>query len=256
MKRCKLFSVLAVCCLVLCTASQARKTKREEAEEDDKKPSKLEQAMKEARDLGKPLYVHVGRDACGYCVAMKEKIYPGMRRDMANFVFVELDLDEKPEARNAYALGGFKGIPAIFIINWQRQTYQAFTGYKDSRVLKPIMMSAYKAHTEAMGGRKASRFEAKWKAALRYETRGKFGTAVEKYRDLAEMKGESLRIRDAADKIREIEDQADEEWEELKEEASKTKINSFIKKYSGLSAAERAKEFLAKSAEESKGKKR
>ena len=56
--------------------------------------SDLETALEKAEALGKPLFIQYGREACGYCQALKSYIKEGTV-NIDNFIYVDLDCDNE-----------------------------------------------------------------------------------------------------------------------------------------------------------------
>ena len=97
----------------------------------------LKQAKTQATASGKPIFVDIGTEWCGYCKKMKKSIFTNSAVASAmNAGFVPLSLDgERGDGRSLVAKLGITGFPTQLILDAKGNVLKKNVGYLDASEL-------------------------------------------------------------------------------------------------------------------------
>lgn len=104
-------------------------------------------ALAQARDFDKPVYLHFTAKWCKWCVKMQDETYtdPRVVRYMSeNFFAVKIDTEQNPALARKYQA---KSLPTLWFLDSQGQGLTAIEGYMGAdkllRVLEYVGTKAY-----------------------------------------------------------------------------------------------------------------
>jgi Ca2+-binding EF-hand superfamily protein/uncharacterized protein YkwD len=100
--------------------------------------SNIDEAVRIATANNKMIYCHIGRAACGNCVAMK-RYYPKL--DWSNFVMVDVNVDTERWFYSRYGIQG-GSLPFIVVARPNNEKLTENNGYADQKTLERLLASA------------------------------------------------------------------------------------------------------------------
>ena len=97
----------------------------------------LNEVQKKAQEAGKPIFVDLGAEWCGYCKKMKKNVFTNDAVSNAmNSGFIPLSLDgEKGDGAALVNKLGINGFPTQLILNSNGEVIKKNTGYLDTKGL-------------------------------------------------------------------------------------------------------------------------
>ena len=100
-------------------------------------PSSAPKVKQKAVEAGKPIFVDIGADWCGYCKKMKKNIFTNDAVSNAmNSGFVPVSLDgEKGDGAELVSKLGINGFPTQLILDSKGNVIKRNTGYLDTKGL-------------------------------------------------------------------------------------------------------------------------
>ncbi|WP_082281269.1 thioredoxin family protein [Leptospira kirschneri] len=102
----------------------------------------VQTAFEKAKSSGKPIFIDVYADWCGYCKTLKKEIYPKkeVQLELSKFVALSLDGDKFPNLKRKY---GIKGYPSILFLDRNGSLIDKITGMPDSKMILKSLKNAY-----------------------------------------------------------------------------------------------------------------
>ncbi|TQE83489.1 thioredoxin family protein [Leptospira noguchii] len=102
----------------------------------------VQTAFEKAKSSGKPIFIDVYADWCGYCKTLKTEIYPKkeVQLELSKFVTLSLDGDKFPNLKRKY---GIKGYPSILFLDRNGSLIDKITGMPDSKMILKSLKNAY-----------------------------------------------------------------------------------------------------------------
>ncbi|TGK24036.1 DUF255 domain-containing protein [Leptospira yasudae] len=99
-------------------------------------------AFEKAKTNGKPIFIDVYADWCGYCKTLKNEIYPKkeVQAELSKFVTLSLDGDTFPNLKRKY---GIKGYPSILFLDQNGSLIDKITGMPDAKMILKLLRNAY-----------------------------------------------------------------------------------------------------------------
>ncbi|MFN0197725.1 MAG: thioredoxin family protein [Planctomycetaceae bacterium] len=98
----------------------------------------MKQAYRESRETGKPMFVQLTADWCGYCTKMRKTTFTEQQVvDCINESFIPLMIDTDENEKFAQAVG-LEGLPTSVIISPKLEMLEKLTGYKTSWELSKV----------------------------------------------------------------------------------------------------------------------
>ncbi|TGL71435.1 tetratricopeptide repeat protein [Leptospira kmetyi] len=99
-------------------------------------------AFAKAKADGKPIFIDVYADWCGYCKTLKNEIYPKkeVQLELSKFVALSLDGDTFPNLKRKY---GIKGYPSILFLDRNGSLIDKITGMPDTKMILKLLRGAY-----------------------------------------------------------------------------------------------------------------
>ncbi len=99
-------------------------------------------AFEKAKTNGKPIFIDVYADWCGYCKTLKNEIYPKkeVQLELSKFVTLSLDGDTFPNLKRKY---GIKGYPSILFLDQNGSLIDKITGMPDAKMILKYLKNAY-----------------------------------------------------------------------------------------------------------------
>ncbi|TGL57572.1 thioredoxin family protein [Leptospira sarikeiensis] len=102
----------------------------------------VETAFQKAKKEGKPIFIDVYADWCGYCKTLKKEIYPKkeVRKEMSKFVLLSLDGDRFPNLKKKYSVTGY---PTLLFLDKNGSLTEKIAGMPDHKMVIRTLQSAY-----------------------------------------------------------------------------------------------------------------
>ncbi len=98
----------------------------------------MKQAYRESRETGKPMFVQLTADWCGYCTKMKKTTFNEPQVvEFINESFIPLMIDTDENEKFAQAVG-MEGLPTSVIISPELKMLEKLTGYQTSWELSKV----------------------------------------------------------------------------------------------------------------------
>ncbi|EMO14766.1 PF03190 family protein [Leptospira santarosai str. CBC523] len=126
------FPVFVLFCIVFCPPISA----------EIQWEKSVKTAFEKAKTEGKPIFIDVYADWCGYCKTLKNEIYPKkeVQLELSKFVALSLDGDTFPNLKRKY---GIKGYPSILFLDKNGSLIDKITGMPDSKMILKLLKNAY-----------------------------------------------------------------------------------------------------------------
>ncbi|TGK00213.1 DUF3808 domain-containing protein [Leptospira langatensis] len=104
--------------------------------------SSVEGAFTKAKKEGKPIFIDVYADWCGYCKTLKKEIYPKkeVQAELSNFVLLSLDGDRFPNLKRKYQVSGY---PTLLFLDKNGSLTEKIAGMPDRRMVVRTLKSAF-----------------------------------------------------------------------------------------------------------------
>ncbi|MEI7013170.1 thioredoxin family protein [Leptospira licerasiae] len=127
----KIRSILLLICLTL--SSQVHSEVWE---------TSVEAAFNKAKKEGKPIFIDVYADWCGYCKTLKKEIYPRkeVKQELSRFVLLSLDGDRFPNLKKKYDVTGY---PTLLFLDKNGSLTEKIAGMPDHKMVIKTLRSAY-----------------------------------------------------------------------------------------------------------------
>ncbi|PJZ69635.1 thiol:disulfide interchange protein [Leptospira perolatii] len=102
----------------------------------------VEEAFQKAKSEGKPIFIDVYADWCGYCKTLKNEIYPRkeVQAELSKFVLLSLDGDRFPNLKRKYDISGY---PTLLFLDKNGSLTEKIAGMPDSRMIVRTLKKAY-----------------------------------------------------------------------------------------------------------------
>lgn len=102
----------------------------------------VETAFNKAKKEGRPIFIDVYADWCGYCKTLKKEIYPKkeVKQEMSKFVLLSLDGDRFPNLKKKY---GVTGYPTLLFLDKNGSLTEKIAGMPDHKMVIRTLRSAY-----------------------------------------------------------------------------------------------------------------
>ncbi|APY24941.1 thioredoxin fold domain-containing protein [Leptospira borgpetersenii] len=126
------FSISVLFCVIFCLPISA----------EIQWEKSVKTAFEKAKINGKPIFIDVYADWCGYCKILKNEIYPKkeVQLELSKFVTLSLDGDTFPNLKRKY---GIKGYPSILFLDQNGSLIDKITGMPDSKMILKYLKNAY-----------------------------------------------------------------------------------------------------------------
>ncbi|WP_036096085.1 tetratricopeptide repeat protein [Leptospira weilii] len=126
------FAISVLLCVFLCSPISA----------EIQWENSVKAAFEKAKADGKPIFIDVYADWCGYCKTLKNEIYPKkeVQLELSKFVTLSLDGDRFPNLKRKY---GIKGYPSILFLDQNGSLIDKITGMPDSKMILKLLKNAY-----------------------------------------------------------------------------------------------------------------
>ncbi|TGK15700.1 DUF255 domain-containing protein [Leptospira fluminis] len=102
----------------------------------------VEKAFAKAKREGRPIFIDVYADWCGYCKTLKNEIYPRkeVQAELSRFVLLSLDGDRFPNLKRKYSVSGY---PTLLFLDRNGSITEKITGMPDSKTVVKTLKKAY-----------------------------------------------------------------------------------------------------------------
>jgi hypothetical protein len=111
----------------------------------------LADAKAAAKQHDKLIFIQYGREACGNCRSLVQKVLPGANvkeRLAAIAIGLAIDCDAGDDAVGQLLhanLPGAQMLPFVGFVNWDGQWVTGFAGFKDAKAFEPVLEAAEKS---------------------------------------------------------------------------------------------------------------
>ncbi|EPG76317.1 thioredoxin domain protein [Leptospira fainei serovar Hurstbridge str. BUT 6] len=104
--------------------------------------SSVEKAFAKAKQEGKPIFIDVYADWCGYCKTLKKEIYPKkeVQAELSRFVLLSLDGDRFPNLKKKYQVSGY---PTLLFLDRNGSITEKISGMPDAKMVVKTLRKAY-----------------------------------------------------------------------------------------------------------------
>ncbi|PJZ65349.1 DUF3808 domain-containing protein [Leptospira wolffii] len=102
----------------------------------------VQNAFAKAKEEGKPIFIDVYADWCGYCKTLKKEIYPKkeVQAEFSKFVLLSLDGDRFPNLKRKYNVTGY---PTLLFLDRNGSLTEKIAGMPDSKMVVKTLKNAY-----------------------------------------------------------------------------------------------------------------
>ncbi len=102
----------------------------------------LEEALKTARETGKPILIDFQADWCGPCHMMREQVFeaPIFKPEASRWVLLAIDVDKQPEIAAKYRASS---LPMLLVLNSQGQPALFTSGYRNPEFTLEFLKAAH-----------------------------------------------------------------------------------------------------------------
>ncbi|TGK04974.1 DUF3808 domain-containing protein [Leptospira semungkisensis] len=102
----------------------------------------VEEAFTKAKKEGKPIFIDVYADWCGYCKTLKKEIYPKkeVQAEFSNFVLLSLDGDRFPNLKKKYQVSGY---PTLLFLDKNGSLTEKIAGMPDRKMVVRTLKLAF-----------------------------------------------------------------------------------------------------------------
>ncbi|PJZ25349.1 thiol:disulfide interchange protein [Leptospira hartskeerlii] len=127
----KIRSILILICLTLASEMSAEVWE-----------TSVETAFNKAKKEGRPIFIDVYADWCGYCKTLKKEIYPKkeVKQELSKFVLLSLDGDRFPNLKKKYDVTGY---PTLLFLDKNGSLTEKIAGMPDHKMVIKTLRSAY-----------------------------------------------------------------------------------------------------------------